>query len=109
VIGLLGFLPVALVVMCFALYKLWRDGSRARSPRERHAVATTGCRLGVASSLMLAVAGLGCLQGPAWMIGWLMILLGLGGAITGYVVIRIHLTQCAPTSSMQQAEGRPLR
>ena len=108
-IGLLVFLPAALIVMCFALYKLWRDGSRAQSPRERHAVAATGCRLALASSLMLAVAGLGCLQGPAWMLAWLMILLGLGGTITGYGVNRLYLAQRDPTPSTQRPQGRPLR
>jgi len=88
VIGwLVSFLPASLAVMCFALYKLWRDAPRARA----------GCRLAVLSSLILAVAGLGCYQGPAWALGWLMIILGLGGAMTGSVVFQLYLGETDPT------------
>ena len=107
--GFLVFLPVALVVMCVAVYKLCRDGSRVRSVPERHAVARTGCRVAASSSLLLAVAGFGGIQGPAWMIGWLMILLGVGGALTGYVVIRLYPARSAQTPSTQQPLRWPSR
>jgi hypothetical protein len=43
------------------------------------------------------------------MIGWLMILLGVGGALTGYVVIRLYPARSAQTPSTQQPLRRPSR
>jgi uncharacterized membrane protein len=100
------FLPAALVVMALAAYTLARDGSRAQSWKELAVVAATGCRLGVLSSLMLAIAGLGCLTGPAWVLGWAMIVLGLSGAIGGYLVFRRYLVETDPPRRMQQP-GNP--
>ena len=58
-------LPASLVVMGVAAYVVLRDGSQARSSRELTAAAATGCRLGALSSVLLALAGLGCLRGAA--------------------------------------------
>jgi hypothetical protein len=107
VLGWLVFLPVAVGVMCFALYRLWRDEPLAQSPQQRYAVARTGCRLAVVSSLMLAAAGLGGFQGPAWVLGWLMIVLGLGGVITGSVVFQRYLGETGQPQSTRQPEDPP--
>jgi hypothetical protein len=91
-------LPGALVVMCCAAYTLLRHGPRAQSYEQLHAVAVTGCRLGVLSSVMLALAGLGCLDGQASVLGWAMIVLGLLGAAMGCLVSRRYLAETDPRS-----------
>jgi len=85
------FLPAALIVMSSAGYTLWRDERRARSAWQRQATATRACYLGLISSLLLALAGLGCLNSPARVLGWVMIGLGLLGAFAAYVVVQRYL------------------
>ena len=97
------FLPAGLVVMCLAAYTLWRDGSRARSSRQRHACAETGCRLAVLSSLLLALAGVCCLDGLASALGWAMIVLGVSGATAGCLFFRRYL---AATDESRPARHR---
>jgi uncharacterized iron-regulated membrane protein len=87
------FLPAALIVMLVAAYTLWRDERRAQSARQRQAAATRACRLGALSSLLLALASLGCLSGPAPALGWAMIILGGLGAAAAYVVYRRYLAE----------------
>jgi hypothetical protein len=87
------FLPAALVVMCLAAYVLVRDGSKLHSSRQLHTSATTGCRLGILSSVLLALAGLGCLDGAASMLGWAMIILGLLGAAVGFLSSRRYVAE----------------
>jgi len=103
------FLPAALVVMCCAAYTLLRDRARPRSWGQQQVVAATGCRLGVLSSLMLALAGLGCLHGPASVLGWAMIVLGLLGAATGYLVFRRYLAEPDPPQVVSQPDNPSLR
>jgi hypothetical protein len=85
-------LPAALIAMALAAYTLTRDGSRARSSGQLEAAAS-GCRLAVLSSLLLALAGLACLGGAAWILGWVMIVLGLGGAAAGCLFFRRYLVE----------------
>jgi hypothetical protein len=97
------FLPAALVVMGCAAYTLWPDGSHVEAWPQLRARARAACQLGSVSSVMLALAGLGCLGGPAGMLGWLMIVLGLLGVVAGAVVLRRYL---ATTSSSPSPESR---
>jgi uncharacterized protein YfiM (DUF2279 family) len=94
-------LAVAILLMCCAALTLVWDGSRAASSAERRAVAARGCRLGVVSSLLLAVAGVACLDGPASAWGWAMIFLGLAGATAGYLVFRRYLTEAGWVRSVR--------
>jgi hypothetical protein len=103
------FLPGALVVMSCAAYTLVRDGARATSWRQLGVVAATGCRLGVLSCLMLALAGLGCLGGPAAVLGWAMIVLGLLGAGAGAVVFTRYLAESDPLRTARQPGDPSLR
>jgi hypothetical protein len=102
-------LPGALVVMCCALYTLLRHGPRAQSREQVHAIAVTGCRLGVLSSVMLALAGLGCLDGQAAALGWAMIVLGLLGAALGCLVSMRYLAEPNPPRSMRPPGNPSLR
>jgi len=79
--------------MCLAAYTLLRDVPRARSSQQLHACAATGYRLAVLSSLLLALAGLGCLDGAVSMLGWAMIVLGLSGATAGCLFFSRHLAE----------------
>jgi hypothetical protein len=85
------FLPAGLVVMCLAAYTLLRDTSQARSPDQVQASAVTGCRLGVLSSVLIALAGIGCLDGPVFALGSVMIVLGVSGATAGCLFFRRYL------------------
>jgi hypothetical protein len=96
------FLPAAVVVMGLAAYTLLRDGSQARTAAELHACADTGCRLGVLSGVLLALAGPGLLGGDAAPVGWAMIVLGALGAAAGYVFHRCHLAQPDPPRSVRR-------
>ena len=87
------FLPAALIVMVVAACTLWRDEQRAQSARQRQVAATRACRLGALSSLLLALASLGCLGGPARALGWAMIVLGLLGAAGAYAVYKRYLAE----------------
>jgi hypothetical protein len=87
------FLPAALIVMSVAAYTLWRDERRARSARQRQAAAARACHLGALSSLMLALASLGCLSGSTRALGSTMIVLGLLGATAAYVVHKHYLAE----------------
>jgi hypothetical protein len=87
------FLPAALIVMVVAAYTLWRDEQRAQSVRERQAAAARACHLGALSSLLLALASLGCLSGPAAALGWAMIIVGSLGAAAAYVVYKRYLAE----------------
>jgi hypothetical protein len=98
-------LPAALVVMCLAACTLLRDGSHTASSRQLHARAATSCRLGVLSSVMLALAGQGCLDGPASVLGWAMIVLGLLGATSGFLVFRRYLAEPNAPRSVRRREN----
>ncbi len=91
-------LAAAIVLMCCAALTVVRGGSRAHSSAERRAAAAGGCRLGVISSLVQTLAGVVCLDSPAAVWGSVMILLGLTGASTGYLVFRRFLVD-APVRS----------
>jgi hypothetical protein len=99
------FLPGALVVMCCAVYTLLRDGARLQSWSQLRTVAATSCRLGVLSSVMLVLAGLGCLDGPASVLAWAMIVLGLLGATSGFLVFRRYLGEPNAPRSVRQREN----
>ena len=103
------FLPGALVVMCCAAYPLVRSGSRAQSWVEVQTVASTSCRLGVLSSVMLALAGLGCLDGQARALGWAMIVLGLLGTIAGLLVFKRYLAETGSPRSVRPPDNQSLR
>jgi len=92
-------LPAALVVMGLAALTLLRDGSRAPSLTQLHTCAGTGCRLAVLSSVLLALAGLGCVDGAASVLGWAMIVLGLLGATSGCLFFRRCLFDTVPPRS----------
>jgi F0F1-type ATP synthase assembly protein I len=98
-------LPAALVVMCLAAYTLLRDGSHTASSRQLHTCAATSCRLGVLSGLLLALGGLGCLDGAASTLGWAMIVLGLLGATAGYLVFRRYLAEPTAPRSVRRREN----
>ena len=100
------FLPAALVVMGCAAYATWRDAPRARSFEQLRACASTACRLSVISSLMLALAGLGCLNGPAAVWGWTMLALGLLGATASYLVSKRYLTDTGRSGTTRDALRR---
>ena len=85
-------LPAGLVVMCLAAYTLLRDASQPQSPDQSHASAVTGCRLGMLSSVLIALSGLGCLSGQACILGYTMIVLGLAGATGGWLFSKRHLS-----------------
>ena len=86
-------LPTGLVVMGLAAYTLLRDTSQPRSVEQLHASAVNGCRLGVLSSVLIALCGLGCLSGQASVLGCTMIVLGLAGATGGWLFYKRHLSQ----------------
>jgi hypothetical protein len=98
------FLPAALVVMACAAYTVCKRSSSAAREGDVMARANAGCRLGSISSLMLALAGLGCLGSPASGWGWAMIMLGLLGATAGYLVVKRHLSE--PHRSATHRGGR---
>ena len=102
-------LPGALVVLCCAAYTLLRDGSRVTSWSQLRTIAATSCRLGVISSVMLALAGLGCLKGQAPALGLTMIVLGLLGATSGLLVSRRYLTETEPPQSVRSSDSLRLR
>ncbi len=85
---LLLFLPAAVLVMAFAAQTVWRQGRQADSSAQLEALAGKGCRLGVISSLMLAISGFGCFDGLSDTLGTVMIVLGLVGATTGLVALK---------------------
>jgi len=99
------FLPGALVVMCCAAYTLLRDGPRAQSWGQLRTAAATSCRLSVVSSAMLALAGLGCLDGQASVLGWTMVVLGLLGATSGLLVFRRYLPETSPPRWVRSPES----
>jgi hypothetical protein len=103
------FLPGALIVMCCAAYTLLRDASGVQSWGQLRTVAATSCRLGVLSSVMLALAGLGCLDGQASVLGWAMIVLGLLGATSGFLVFRRYLAKTNPPRSVRSPKNPRLR
>jgi hypothetical protein len=94
---LLLFLPAALVVMGVAACTVCCRPSRAESWEQLRARASESCRLGTLSSLMLALAGLGCLDGPAAILGWTMVILGLLGAAVGCIVFKRYLVETGPS------------
>jgi hypothetical protein len=96
-------LLAAIILMCCAALTLLRDGARATSTSKLRTAAARGCRLGVASSLALVLSGVACLDGPAPMWGWVMILLGLGGTAAGYLTFSRYLIEAGPARS---AEGK---
>ena len=103
------FLPAAVLVMGLAAYTLLRDGPRARSSQQRHACAATGCRLAVLSSLLLALAGLGCLDGTASALGWAMIVLGLSGATAAHLFFRRYLAEPRRQSSRRHRSNHSVQ
>jgi hypothetical protein len=103
------FLPGALVVMCCAADTLLRNGSRFETWSQMRTVAATSCRLGVISSVMLALAGLGCLKGHASVLGLVMVVLGLLGATSGVLVSRRYLTETELPRSVRSSESPWLR
>jgi len=82
----LQFMSVAVIIMASALYIVWREEPRARSRVQRFALARTGFRLASISGLALAPAGLYGLGGQYWLVGMLVIVVGLVTALGAYAL-----------------------